>query len=71
MNYIAELQELGINIKGKQKKTTCPKCSHSRKNKKDLCLSVNINEGLYNCHHCGWQGNVKFKKRLNMYYPQK
>ena len=71
MNYVSELQDLGINIKGKATKTLCPKCSHTRRNKKDLCLSVDIDEGLYNCHHCGWQGNVKFKKKVEYVLPPK
>lgn len=41
-------------------KTTCPKCSHLRKNKNDPCLSVDINMGTYKCHNnCGFQGGVK------------
>jgi len=39
-------------------KTTCPQCSHTRKKQKDLCLSVNIDDGLWNCHHCGWSGGL-------------
>ena len=45
-----------INIKGKTSgsiKTLCPACSHTRKNKSDPCLSVNIDKGLANCHNCG------------------
>lgn len=44
-----------------QIKTTCPKCSHLRKKKRDKCLSVNIDEGVWNCHHCGWDGYLKRK----------
>ncbi len=42
-------------------KTTCPECSHKRKNKKDPCLSVNLSEGLWKCHNpgCGFQGCLK------------
>ncbi len=70
MNYLVELQKLGINIK-KSGKCLCPKCSHTRRNKKDLCLSVNVEEGLFNCHHCGWQGNVKFKQKQEYVLPPK
>jgi twinkle protein len=42
-----------------QTKTTCPKCSPDRKNKKEPCLSVNIDEGMWNCHHCQWTGKLK------------
>lgn len=39
--------------------TTCPKCSHTRKRKSDKCLSINIDEGVWNCHHCGESGSLK------------
>jgi twinkle protein len=42
-------------------KTTCPQCSPTRKNSKDPCLSVKVDgEGgaTWQCHHCGWTGNV-------------
>lgn len=59
---IEKLQEKGIDLKGKTSgsiKTQCPNCSDNRKNKRDACLSVDISEGIFNCHHCGWKGNVK------------
>ena len=71
MNYLTELQDLGIKVKGRSSKTTCPKCSHTRRNKKDPCLSIDIDEGLYNCHNCGWQGNVKFKQKQEYVVPPK
>lgn len=73
MNHIAELHSLGIvvNRQSGSTKSKCPKCSHTRKNKRDLCLSVNIDEGLYNCHNCGWNGNVKFKKKQEFIIPHK
>lgn len=51
---------LGINVKENytQQKTKCPKCSHQRRNKTDTSLSINLDDGLYLCHHCGWSGNV-------------
>lgn len=55
------LEKIEIDLKNKRQgslKTQCPKCSQDRKNKKDLCLSVNIEEGLYRCHHCDWHGKV-------------
>lgn len=43
-------------------KTTCPRCSAGRRNKKEPCLSVTVNSSddvVVNCHHCGWsEGNV-------------
>jgi twinkle protein len=58
--------ELGIDLKGKttgQHKTLCPKCSHTRrKNPKEPCLSVNIDEEVYKCWHCGWEGGLSDSK---------
>ena len=47
-------------------KTFCPKCHDTRKNKRDRSLSVDLREGVYNCHNfpCDFKGSVKeFKKR--------
>lgn len=35
-----------------EQKTLCPNCSHTRKNKSDKCLSLNISKGVANCHNC-------------------
>jgi len=51
-----------IDLKGRQSGqfyTTCPACSHTRRKKKATCLSVNIDEGVYKCHHCGASGSRK------------
>lgn len=59
--YVTELTKLGINLNGKhfgQIKTVCPKCSHLRKKKKDFCLQVNIDSGVYKCWNCEWKGSV-------------
>lgn len=64
MNYEA-LQAKGIkcrNINGEQK-TICPKCSPDRKNSKDPCLSVNVTDGIWNCHNCGWKGGIILPKK--------
>ena len=52
---------MGIKIKVShgETKTTCPKCSASRKDPRDKCLSVNVSEGIWNCHNCGWHGTAK------------
>ena len=39
--------------------TQCPQCSSSRKKKQAACLSVNSEEGVWFCHHCGWSGCLK------------
>lgn len=54
--------DLGIETKRNHgsDKVLCPKCSHNRKNKKDPCLSIDIDTGVYNCHNdCGFKGVVK------------
>jgi twinkle protein len=64
-------EEHGIYIKstGGQEKTKCPKCSHQRKKGSDPCLSVNIDEGIWNCHHCGWKGGLS-KKLSDLTIPK-
>ena len=63
--FYEKLCQLGIRLRRRsgQEKTTCPKCSENRRNKKDPCLSVNITEGTFNCHNCAWKGNVKSFER--------
>ena len=60
-------EEKGIYVRGTsgQEKTKCPKCSHQRRKGSDPCLSVNVDEGVWNCHHCGWKGTLKMKKDNN------
>ena len=68
----------GINIRQlRGGKMTCPKCSSSRKpeNRKDRCLSVNTENGLFNCHNCNFSGNasdlpVLDKPKKNYTKPQ-
>jgi twinkle protein len=42
----------------KKVKTTCPKCSHTRKKKTYPCLNVNTEKGVWHCWHCGWAGSL-------------
>lgn len=72
MDNRARLEELGIILKGNENKTTCPQCSHARKNKRDKCLSVNVEMGTYNCFNCGWKGGIFMKKEQSFgHIPQK
>lgn len=63
VDTVEALKNLNIDLKNKTGgtlKTKCPNCSHTRRYKQsEPCLSVNISEGLYNCHHCGWSGRAK------------
>lgn len=55
MGVIGRLEEIGIQLKNKnkQQKTKCPKCGGENS------LSVNAYLGLYNCHlKCGFKGKV-------------
>jgi twinkle protein len=56
-----ELIEVNGNRTG-SKKTVCPNCSESRRNKKDPCLSVNFDKGVAHCFHCE---AVSFKEESN------
>jgi twinkle protein len=40
-------------------KTTCPQCSPNRRKQSAPCLSVNVDEGVWNCFHCSWTGSLK------------
>tara|TARA_R110000796_G_scaffold196101_2_gene312616 strand:+ start:46 stop:1719 length:1674 start_codon:yes stop_codon:yes gene_type:complete len=68
---IEDFIAIGIQPKSttKQQKLKCPKCTATRKNKSDLPLAINLELGLYNCHHCGWSGNVKIKDKKEYKKP--
>lgn len=63
--YYDRLRDLEIKVtrRSGNEKTLCPQCSSGRKNKNDRCLSVNVTTGEYNCHNCGWKGNVRTFER--------
>jgi twinkle protein len=63
-----EWSEIGIKHQSGQHKYKCPACSHERKNKSDRSLSVNLNDGVAKCHHCGEVAIRDFKYSLP---PQK
>jgi twinkle protein len=37
---------------------SCPECTPERKKKYLKDLSVNVEAGLWSCHHCGWSGSL-------------
>jgi twinkle protein len=52
-------------------KTTCPKCSHTRRKKTDKCLGVNLDKNVWNCVHCSWKGKLKENKPMEQkIYPK-
>lgn len=57
MTQIFDLEEKRIYEiqagKEGENKITCPKCSYSRKNKRDRCLQWNEAKGIGQCYHCG------------------
>ena len=57
MNTFADY---GIDTKGRSGnvKTVCPKCSHTRGNPKDPCLSVDTEKQVWKCHHCSYAGGL-------------
>jgi len=63
-------QDFGIDIPADstgQLATTCPECSHKRKKPTDKCLSVNANDGVWNCHNCGWSGSLSTRTPKPIY----
>lgn len=68
MATLSDFTNLDIQPKSgtaRQQKVKCPKCRESGKtNYNDHCLSINIDEGLYNCHKCGWNGRITNGKTI-------
>lgn len=60
-------EDLGIDIPhGRTSgniKTFCPRCRESRSNKHDRSLSVNLTDGVFHCHYCGWSGGINEKEK--------
>ena len=79
-DMIEDLNAKGIRLKvynvGSHK-TTCPRCSSTRKNPKDPCLWVNVTEpnlALWQCYNCFWTGaagDVSTKRHESMDAPAK
>lgn len=63
-----KLDELGIilpNTRKNQIKTKCPNCYRIGKTHyNDKCLSINLQEGIYNCFKCGFSGSLKPKSYM-------
>ena len=68
---MGNFSDLGIQVKGnnEQQKTRCPNCVKlNKENWKDLSLSINLKENIYNCHKCGWNGKIKTDKAMTISY---
>ena len=61
-----------VNYSREQQKVICPKCSHTRSNKTEPCLSVSIDEekALWKCHHCEWEGSAFTDRKENINYKK-
>lgn len=46
-------------------RVTCPKCSPERRKASERCMSVNVDEGVFYCHHCAFRGGLKSGIRNN------
>lgn len=59
--------DFNIEIPGNRRsgkiKLVCPKCKDTRHNKNDKSLSVDIDKGVWHCHHCSWSGTIHVGKR--------
>lgn len=49
-------------------RVSCPQCSFSRqpKNQHKKDLSVNVDKGVWFCHHCGWAGSLEKKATVTI-----
>ena len=63
----------GSKVREGRTSMICPKCSHDRKKKNVLCLTVNNepDNRWWNCNHCGYKGNLDLKAKYQHVYQQK
>lgn len=60
---MATFAEHGIEVRsgvGGEQRAVCPRCAPNRKpeHRREKDLAVNVTDGTYYCHHCGWAGSV-------------
>lgn len=58
-DFMAEGIDVSRAHGGPEVKTTCPRCSHTRKKRTQPCLNVNLETGVFHCWHCGWAGKAR------------
>lgn len=74
--YIEDFQHLLTGRSGRVR-SICPFCNERRSNKKDKCLSIDVNKGAYYCHYCNSKGYFKSKmanvlsKDIKFFKPKK
>lgn len=61
MNANLDFEKFGIDVSrlsshSTNAKTYCPQCRDQRHNKRDKSLSVNMQNGMFKCHYCGFSG---------------
>jgi len=71
---IEKLKQAGVTLRAYTQgnyKTVCPKCSHTRKNKKDQCVSVKIehDSAVTHCHRCDWAEGFHDDREDRDYHP--
>lgn len=62
---MSRFEDFGIYVPAGHKgeyRSTCPRCSKDRKKSTEKCFSVNVEEGVWICNHCGWSGNLVCKE---------
>lgn len=64
-DYVNTFEDFGFSVPATAKPdekgnvyVTCPVCDPYRKKKGEKKLSVHIERCVWNCHHCGWHGNL-------------
>jgi len=65
--------QIGIDVGSKNSgsvKVKCPKCIADRKHKSDTSLSVDLDRGIYHCHHCQWKGSIFIAENKNYARPK-
>ena len=61
MGEIVKYNQYAFDLKGKSYgkiKTTCPFCSSNRGNPKDKSVAIDIDKGVFYCHHCNKAGQI-------------
>lgn len=61
MNGSKSFEDFGIDVDphgSGHVRALCPQCSPGRRKSYDKCLSVDLDKGVWFCHHCGFSGGL-------------